>query len=92
VTVRGFQAQVDGRRDAVRGEDGVAELEERVGAPIEAAVERVSEDAQGVEGFHGDALCYQDSLPATPGVTTQLTRLKRKLRVSALTPHSRIAG
>ena len=43
-TVRGFEAQMNGRRnDDARGEHRVAELEERVGAPIEAFVERAAE-------------------------------------------------
>ena len=42
-TVRGFEAQVNGRRDGIRrGEDGVGEFEEGVGPAIEAAVERVA--------------------------------------------------
>jgi hypothetical protein len=33
------------------GEQGVGQLEERVGSPLEAPVERVSEAAQAVEGL-----------------------------------------
>jgi hypothetical protein len=51
--VRGFEAQVNGRRNDARAEDGVAELEKRVGAPIKAAVERVAEGTQIVEGCEG---------------------------------------
>jgi hypothetical protein len=43
--VRRFEAQVDRRGYRSRGEEGVGELEERVGAAIEAAVERISEGA-----------------------------------------------
>ena len=43
--VRRFEAQVYRRGDHPRGKDGIAELEERVGTAIEAAVERVSEGA-----------------------------------------------
>jgi hypothetical protein len=44
--VRWFEAQVSGRRDDVRGEEGVGELEEGIGPTMEAfVVERVAEGA-----------------------------------------------
>jgi len=46
------EAQVRWRRNHPRCEEGIAELEERVGPAVEATVERVSESAQGVERFH----------------------------------------
>ncbi len=67
--MRGFEAQVNGPTNDARGEDGVAELEERVGTPIEAAVERVAEGAQIVEscgGVHEDGLCSPKSLRRPP--------------------------
>jgi hypothetical protein len=36
---RGFEAQVNRRRDTIRGEDGVSEFEEGVGPTMEAFVE-----------------------------------------------------
>jgi hypothetical protein len=45
----GSQAQVERRRNRAVGEQGVGQLEERVGSPLEAPVERVSEAAQAVE-------------------------------------------
>jgi hypothetical protein len=43
-TVRRFEAQVDGRRDSIRSEDGVGEFDESVESAVEAAVvERVAE-------------------------------------------------
>jgi hypothetical protein len=36
--MRRFEAQVDGRRRGVRGEDGVGELEEGVGSTLKAVV------------------------------------------------------
>ena len=62
------------------GKEGIAELEERVGAVIEAAVDRVTEGAQGIDGFHRDAFCYQESSLATPVARHRLMRLKHKLR------------
>ena len=47
--VRRLQAQVDWRRDRLRCEDGVGELEEGVSAAMELVVKGASEDAQGVE-------------------------------------------
>ena len=44
-TMRGFEAQVNGRRNGVRGEEGVGELEEGIGPTVEAFVERVTEGA-----------------------------------------------
>jgi len=52
-----FEAQVDRRRHHLCGKDGIAKLEERVGAALEAAVERVSEGAQDIEGFHNEIFC-----------------------------------
>ncbi len=82
-TVRGLEAQVDGRRDDARGdEDGVTELEERVGAPIEAAVERVAEGTQIVEGcggVHDDGFCSPKPSVATLTVPPLLGQLKHKL-------------
>jgi hypothetical protein len=43
--MRRFEAQVNGRRNGVRGEDGVCELEEGIGPAVEAFVERVTEGA-----------------------------------------------
>ena len=44
-TMRRFEAQVNGRRNSIRGEEGVGELEERIGPTVEAFVERVTEGA-----------------------------------------------
>ena len=78
--VGGFEAQVDRRRYHPGGKEGIAEFEERVGALVEAAVERVSEGAQGIDGFHEDAFCYREAPLATPGTSHQLMQLKHKLR------------
>jgi hypothetical protein len=43
---------------------------------IEAAVDRVTEGAQGIDGFHEDAFCYQESSLATPVARHRLMRLK----------------
>jgi len=44
-TMRRFEAQVNGRRNSIRGEEGVGELEESIGPAVEAFVERVTEGA-----------------------------------------------
>ncbi|MDP8951870.1 MAG: hypothetical protein M3N18_06485, partial [Actinomycetota bacterium] len=41
-----------GRGGAVRGEDGVCELEEGVFPAVEAFVERAAEGAESIGGFH----------------------------------------
>jgi hypothetical protein len=79
--VRRFEAQVYRRGYHPGGKEGIAELEERVGAVIEAAVDRVTEGAQGIDGFHTDAFCYQESSLATPVARHRLMRLKHKLRL-----------
>jgi hypothetical protein len=71
--VGGNEAQVDRRRNhAGGGEQGVAQLEERVGSAVEAPVERVSEGAQIVEGLrygvHNDPSCSQRSPMSTADV------------------------
>jgi hypothetical protein len=44
--MRGLEAQVSGRRDDARSEEGVGELEEGIGPTVEAlVVERVAEGA-----------------------------------------------
>jgi hypothetical protein len=43
--MRRFETQVDRRREAIRGEDGVGELEEGVAPAVEALVERATEGA-----------------------------------------------
>ena len=82
-TVRGFEAQVNGRRDDARGEHRVADLEERVGAPIEAAVERAAEGTQivkGCGGVHDDGFCSPKPSAATFTVPPLPGWLKHKLR------------
>jgi hypothetical protein len=44
-TVRCFEAQVNGRRNVIRSEEGIGEFEESIGPTVEAFVERVTEGA-----------------------------------------------
>ncbi len=63
-----MEAQMNWRKNDARGEHRVAELEERVGAPIEAAVERAAEGTQifeGCGGVHDDGFCSPKPLAAT---------------------------
>ena len=81
--MRRFEAQVDGRRDGIRGEEGVGELEESIGSTVEAFVERVPEGAQSVEsvrGFHGAPIMHS---PAAFRILYLPAGLKRKLRACA---------
>jgi hypothetical protein len=50
--MRCLEAQVNGRRDAIRGEEGVGELEEGVAPAVEAFVERATEGAKSIGRFH----------------------------------------
>ena len=51
--MRPLEAQVSGRRNgAIRGEDGVGELEEGVWSAVEAFVERAAEGAKNIGRFH----------------------------------------
>jgi hypothetical protein len=52
--MRRLEAQVGrGRGGAVRGQDGVGELEEGVFPAVEAFVERAAEGAKSIGRFHG---------------------------------------
>ena len=51
--VCGLEAKVHGRGLRSRGEYGIGEFEERVGAPAKARVEGGAEGAQGGEGIAG---------------------------------------
>jgi hypothetical protein len=44
-TMRRFEAQVSGRRNGIRGEEGVGELGESIGPTVEAFTERGTEGA-----------------------------------------------
>jgi hypothetical protein len=61
--MRCFEAQMDGRRNSVRGEDGVGEFEEGVGPAVEAFVERVAEGVESVVGFHDAFIMPPDLRP-----------------------------
>ena len=82
-TMGRLEAEVDGGRYGVGGEEGVGEFEEGVGPTVEALVERVAEGAKGVKSvvrFH-DALIMH-SLTAYR-ILQPPTGLKRKLRACA---------
>jgi hypothetical protein len=57
------------RRNRAGGEQGVGQLEERIGSVVEAPVERVPEGAQAIEGLscgvHNDPSCPQRSPTST---------------------------
>src|SRR5215207_2134054 len=76
-TMRRFEAQVNGRRDRLRCEDGVGEFKEGIDPAVEAfVVERVAEGMKGVRGFH-DAPIMPSSTPfRIPNLSAEL---KRKL-------------
>ncbi len=71
------------RRDYARRQDGVGEVEECIGAALEAPIERVTETTQAVEsirGFHSEAFCYCESPEATRCGYSLTGQLKHKLR------------
>src|SRR5215210_3704112 len=76
-TMRRFEAQVNGRRGGIRGEEGVGELEEGVGPAVEASVERAAEGAESIRRFHDVPIMHSPSASRTPYPAPQL---KRKLR------------
>jgi hypothetical protein len=79
-TMGRLEAEVDGRRYGLGGEEGVGKVEESVGPTVEALVERVAEGAKGVKSvvrFH-DALIMH-SLTAYRTLQPP-AGLKRKLR------------
>ena len=76
-TVRCLEAQVDGRRDGVRMEDGVGEFEESVAPAMEAFVERVAEAAESIGRFHDAPIMHSPTAFRTPYLPVEL---KRKLR------------
>ena len=78
-TVRCLEAQVDGGRDGVGGEDGVGEFEEGVGSALETFVERAAEAVESVVGFHDAPIMHS---PRVPRILYLPMELKRKLRDS----------
>jgi hypothetical protein len=80
-TMRGLQTQVHRRRDSVSGEEGVGELEERIGATVEAFVEGLAKGAQDIGRFHNDPLCRWGQQAATSRSRSLSSWLKRKLRL-----------
>ena len=80
-TMRRLQAQMRRRRDGgVRGEDGVGELEKRIGTSVQALLERSAKGAQEIGMFHNDSLCRRGQRAATLRDRSPSSRLKRKLR------------
>jgi hypothetical protein len=82
--VNGREAQVHRRRNRAGGEQGVGQLEERVGSTTEAPVERVSEGVQAVEGLscgvHNDPSCSRRSPMSTADADAEPLGLKDKLQ------------
>jgi hypothetical protein len=51
-TMGRLEAQVNGRRNAIRSEESVGELEESIGSTVEAFVERTAEGLERIGRFH----------------------------------------
>jgi hypothetical protein len=62
--MRCLEAQVNGRRDGVRSEEGVGEFEESVAPAVEASVERVAEAVESIGRFHEYPSCTRRQLSA----------------------------
>ena len=75
-TMRCLEAQVNRRRDGVRGEKGVCELKESIGPTVEAFVERVAEAVESIGRFHDALIMHSPRAFRTP---YQSMELKRKL-------------
>ncbi len=88
-TVRCFEAQVNGRREEVRSEDGVDEFEESITLAVETFVERVAEAVESVGRFHDAPLMHLPTDSRTPYPPVQL---KRKLKVFTETLDNGYAG
>jgi hypothetical protein len=74
--MRCLEAQVNGRRDAIRGEDGVCEFEEGVSPAVETFVERAAEGAKSIGRSHDVTIMHS---PTTFRITYLSAGLKRKL-------------
>ncbi len=64
-----LQAQIGGRGDGIGGEQRVGQLEQRIGAPVETAVQIPAEGGEGGERFvqhHTRARCHNRA--STPRV------------------------
>ena len=51
--MRRLEAQVNGRRDAIGGEESIGEFEESIGPRVKAFVERITEGGQSMESVGG---------------------------------------
>src|SRR5207302_7182302 len=86
--VHRLEAQVGGRGGRAAGQQGVGELEQGVGAAIEAGVEALAEVAQGAEWrvliVHAGKCATTAARLATPPAA----RFKRKLEVRPKRPQT----
>jgi len=80
-TMRCLEAQVNGRRNGVRSEDGVGEFEESVAPAVEVFVERVAEAVESIAWFHDGHIMHSPTAFRTPYLAVEV---KRKLRVCAI--------
>ncbi len=82
-TMRRLEAQVDRRRDGVRGEEGVGELEKSIGSTVEAFVERVAETVESIGRFHDAPIMHSPTAFRTPYLPVAVkTQAKREIRRS----------
>jgi membrane-associated protease RseP (regulator of RpoE activity) len=75
-----LEAQVNGRRDAIGGEESIGKVEESIGPAMEAFVERLTEGGQSMEsvcGLHNVLIMH---LPRACRIPYLPAGLKRKLR------------
>ena len=84
--VRGLQAEVGQRGDRIGRQQGIAQLEQGIGAAIEAAMQGGAEGAQGREVMSGHAAAAcQKARRRPPGDSLRLG-LNHKLRARCKTP------
>jgi hypothetical protein len=68
---------VNGRRNAIRSEDGFGEFEKSIAPAVETSVERVAEAVESIGRFHDVPIMHSLTALRTPYLPVEL---KRKLR------------
>jgi hypothetical protein len=64
-----LEAQVNGRRDAIGGEESIGEFEESIGPRVKAFVEGATEGGQSMEsvgGLHNVPIMHSPTAPCIP--------------------------
>jgi hypothetical protein len=76
-TMRRLEAQMNGRRNAIRSEESVGELEESIGPAVETFLERAAEGAKSIGRSHDATIMHS---PTALRILCLPAGLKRKFR------------